>query len=219
MHRADPPRYVPRPERMRALVAGVLLSGALAAFAAPSLEPWLQRLPEEDQAALRARAAQWRGWSPAERDAFLERMAIWDDRDVGARADLRARWQAWSELDAVDRAMVRGAHARFDALPAATQEALRARFAELDASAQRGWLLGPRVGADYPALQPLLAHVPGEDRLPLLRVLRAMSASERADLAVLVQRTPPAARDDLRRGLLSTSDGNRAAWLRLRLGR
>jgi hypothetical protein len=145
-------------------------------------------------------------------------MQAWDARGVEQRAALRARWQAWSELDPVDRAMVRGARARFEALPEPTQAALRARFAELDASAQRGWLLGPRVGADYAALQPLLAQVPEAERLPLLRVLRAMSPAERADLAVLVQRTPPADRGALRRGLLSTSDSNRAAWLRLRVG-
>ncbi|GAB3736273.1 hypothetical protein GCM10028862_20760 [Luteimonas pelagia] len=210
-----------RPRRPRLAATAALLVVAATALgglaAAPALEPWLARLPDAEQAALRTRAGQWRGWTGDAREAFLARMAEWDARDPATRATLRAHWQAWRELDPVDRAMVRGAAARFDALPESTRDALRARFDALDASAQRGWLLGPRVGADYPALQPLLAQVPEAERLPLLRVLRAMSPAERADLAVLVQRTPPTERAELRRGLLSTSDGNRAAWLRLRL--
>ena len=39
----------------------------------------------------------------------------------------------------------------------------------------------------------------------------------RADLDVLAQRVPPQERDALVRDLLSTSDVNRAAWLRARL--
>jgi hypothetical protein len=46
-----------------------------------------------------------------------------------------------------------------------------------------------------------------------------MTPTERADLAVLAQRTPPQQRDALRRGLLSTSDANRAVWLQAQLER
>jgi hypothetical protein len=55
--------------------------------------------------------------------------------------------------------------------------------------------------------------------VPLLAALHAMTPTERADLAVLAQRTPPQRRDALRRGLLSTSDANRAAWLQAQLER
>jgi hypothetical protein len=50
-----------------------------------------------------------------------------------------------------------------------------------------------------------------------LRVLHALTPAERIDLAVLAQRTPPQARAELLRGLLSTSDANRAAWLQARV--
>jgi hypothetical protein len=78
-------------------------------------------------------------------------------------------------------------------------------------------LLGPALGADYPKLQPLLAQLPEAEHAPLLAALQAMDAVERADLAVLAQRVPPQERAALRRALLSTSVGNRGAWLRTRL--
>ena len=98
-----------------------------------------------------------------------------------------------------------------------TREELRERFAELGLTEQRAWLLGPRVGADFAGLSPLLLQVPEEQRVPLLDMLRVMTTEERADLAVLAYRTPPQERDALRRALLETTDDNRAAWLRLRL--
>ena len=79
--------------------------------------------------------------------------------------------------------------------------------------------LGPVLGVDYPRLQPLLAQVPSDEGDDLLRTLRAMTPQDRDRLAVLVQRTPPQAREALRRELVSTSDANRAAWLLLRLDR
>ena len=119
----------------------------------------------------------------------------------------------------MDRALLRETRRLFDTLPTADRAALRERFAELTATEQRGWLLGPRLGADYAALSPLLMQVPPEQRAPLLAVLRVMSPAERADLAVLAYRTPAQERDALRRALLETTDANRAAWLRLRLER
>jgi hypothetical protein len=80
-------------------------------------------------------------------------------------------------------------------------------------------MLGPVLGADYARLQPLLAHVPLAQQPGLLHTLRSMTPMQRSDLAVLVQRTPPAERDALRRALVSTSDANREAWLRLSLER
>ena len=96
-------------------------------------------------------------------------------------------------------------------------QALRQQFLQLDGSTRRGWLLGPALGADYAALQPLLAQVPVLERESLLQVLRTMSPLQRRELAVLAQRTPPQQRPQLRRDLLSTAQVNRSAWLRQRL--
>jgi hypothetical protein len=104
-------------------------------------------------------------------------------------------------------------------LPEDQRQALRERFDALDSSERRGWLLGPVLGADYPALQPLLAQVPEAEHAPLLAVLRAMSPGQRRDLAVLVQRTPPQERGSLRRELVSTAAGSRDQWLWSRLER
>ncbi|WP_235893684.1 hypothetical protein [Cognatilysobacter lacus] len=65
----------------------------------------------------------------------------------------------------------------------------------------------------------MLAQVPPDEQQPLLQVLRAMTAPDRDRLAVLVQRTPPQAREALRRALMSTSDANRSGWLELQLER
>lgn len=102
-------------------------------------------------------------------------------------------------------------------MPEAEQQAVRQRFAALDTSTQRGWLLGPDLGADYPKLHPLLAQLPAEQHAPLLVALRVMGAAERADLARLAQRLPPQQRADLLRGLLATPVADRGAWLRLRV--
>jgi len=115
--------------------------------------------------------------------------------------------------------MLREARELYASLPAQAQAELRERFAGLTVTEQRGWLLGPRLGADFAQLSPLLLQVPPDQRDPLLAMLRNMSPEERADLAVLAHRTPPQERDALRRALLETSDDNRGAWLRLRLDR
>jgi hypothetical protein len=80
-------------------------------------------------------------------------------------------------------------------------------------------LLGPVLGADYPALHALLAQVPPDQHAPLLQVLRALSPAQRADVAVLAARTPPQERPELRRQLLSTAADNREQWLWDRLDR
>ena len=68
-------------------------------------------------------------------------------------------------------------------------------------------------------LQPLLMQVAAEQRLPLRSALRAMSPQQRAALGVLAQRTPPQARDRLRRELLAVPVANRGAWLMEQLDR
>lgn len=211
MHRAD---------RVAVLLALLLLPPALAAQAV--LDDYARILPQLqpiERAQLRQRAATWTGWSAAERTEFGAHAAAWDALSPSQRGERRERYAAWRALPADDRAAVRAAMRRYAALPAEQQQALRAQFEALDRSDRRGWLLGPSLGADYPALQPLLAQVPAVDHEALLRVLRAMPRQQRIDLAVLVQRTPPQERDELRRALLSTSAANRQQWLWLRLER
>ena len=136
---------------------------------------------------------------------------------VGERGKQREHYAAWRALPSTARGEVAAAALAFALLPELEQQALHARFAALDRSSQRGWLLGPALGADYPKLQPLLAQLPEAEHAPLLAVLQAMDAAGRADLAVLAQRVPPQERAALRRALLSTSADNRGAWLRMRL--
>ena len=114
---------------------------------------------------------------------------------------------------------MRAAGRQFAQLPAEQQQTLRARFDALDRSERRGWLLGPDLGADYPALQPLLAQLPAAEHAGVLAALRAMDSRQRRDLAVLVQRTPPQDRAGLRRELLATAAANRDDWLWERLHR
>ena len=98
----------------------------------------------------------------------------------------------------------------------ASQARLRADFAALDAMERRGWLLGPALGADFFALQPLLGFVPEDEREPLLAALRALAPEQRALLGEMARRTPPAGREALRRELLATAPASRSAWLEQR---
>jgi hypothetical protein len=216
MSRAEPKRRAGLPA-LAMLSLLVLLLGAGTAM--PQSRELLQRLPPDLREHLRERKAQWAGWSAQERSAFTGRVDEWEQRDPEARARERELYAAWRALDSIDRQLVQAARARHAALPSTAQAQLREKFEALDEHVRRGWLLGPRLGADYPALQPLLAQVPEDQREPLLQVLREMTPPQRADLAVLLQRTPAEERDALRRGLLSTSETNRGAWLRLRLER
>lgn len=204
---------------------GLLLSLLLLAPATPAqtvLDDYARILPQlqpVQRAQLRQRAATWSGWTAAERADFSARATAWDALSPLQRGEARERYLAWSALPREDRAAVRAAMDRYAMLPPDQQQALRVQFEALDRSNRRGWLLGPSLGMDYPALQPLIAQVPAADHEALLRVLRAMTRQQRIDLAVLVQRTPPQERDELRRALLSTSAANRQQWLWLRLER
>jgi hypothetical protein len=207
-------------DRFGAVLALLLLAPALAAQTV--LDDYAAILPQlqpTQRAQLRQRAATWTGWSAAERADFTARAAAWDALSPSQRGERRERYAAWRSLSTDERAAVRAAMTRYAALPADQQQVLRAQFDALDRSDRRGWLLGPSLGMDYPALQPLLAQVPASDHEGLLRVLRAMSRQQRIELGVLVQRTPPQERDDLRRALLSTSAANRQEWLWSRLER
>ncbi|QCW28191.1 DUF3106 domain-containing protein [Lysobacter enzymogenes] len=185
----------------------------------PELERSLARLPAPVQARIRANGARWDGWSEAQRHEFAQRAAHWNQLDAAERGARRERYLAWQALSADERAQAQAAAARYAALPPEQRQALRAQFDALDRSERRGWLLGPTLGADYPALQPLLAQLPQEQHATLLAALRGLSAAQRKDLAVLVQRTPPQERERLRAGLLATPAAQRGTWLHDALAR
>ena len=179
----------------------------------------LPRLQPAQRARLQQQAAQWSDWSAAERRDFTTRTAQWDALSPSEQGAARERYRAWLALPPQARVRIDAAARRYRALPSEQQRELRASFDALDRSLQRGWLLGPGLGADYAKLQPLLAQVPAAEHAELLRVLRAMTVTQRDDLAVLVQRTPPQERARLRRELVSTAAGNRDDWLWNRLHR
>lgn len=203
-------------------VVPMLLAAGVALAVPPALEGlagvWDKLDPSRRQQ-LQGRAATWERWDEARRRAFVERMTEWDGLAPGEQAALRVRYRAWQDLTNYDRARVRAAATAYAGLADDERRALREQFDALDVSERRGWLLGPELGADYPALQPLLAQVPADQHDALLRALRGMDSVQRRDLAVLVQRTAPQDRDQLRRELVSTAASNRGQWLRGRLGR
>jgi hypothetical protein len=166
---------------------------------------------------LRADARRWQSWTPAQQAAYRQRQAQGDALPPAVRGEQRAGYAAWRALDAPSRRAIADAARAYDALPPEQREGQRSNFAAQDVAMQRGWLLGPTLGADYAKLQPLLAQLPEAQHADTLRVLRALTPAERIDLAMLAQRTPPQARAELLRGLLSTSDANRAAWLQARV--
>ncbi|TWI06728.1 DUF3106 domain-containing protein [Aerolutibacter ruishenii] len=222
MRRPERPGHPGRRHAWLPLVLAAGLGLGLAHAASPVLEAFgdsLAKLPAPQRAQLQARAAQWEAWTDAEREAFRQRAAAWAALSPQARAWRREQHAAWQGLTSAEQAQLRVMAARWQQLDPARQQAWRSRFDALDRSEQRGWLLGPTLGADYPRLQPLLAQVPASDRAPLLRVLREMTPPQRSDLAVLVQRTPPQDRPQLRRELLSTAAAQRQAWLWQRLDR
>ncbi|HEY5780761.1 MAG TPA: DUF3106 domain-containing protein [Lysobacter sp.] len=198
------------------LAAGPALSatGVLADFA-----DILPSLPAEARLVLQSRAERWVKWTPAERGAFESRLRTWEAQPPAERAELRERYAAWRTLTPAERQEVQAAMQRYAALPPDQQLALHQEFDAMDRSQRRGWLLGPVLGADYAALQPLLAQLPHDEHRSMLQVLRTMTPLQRADLSVLVQRTPPQERAALRRELLSTAPINRDDWLRQRLAR
>src|SRR5207342_2030269 len=183
----------------------------------PPMASVIARIPAYAQADLREQAQLWTAWSPAQRADFARRAAQWDAQPREHRAQARVAYASWRRLDAVSAEAVENAVQAFAQLAPAEQARLRAEFDAFDPTTQRGWLLGPAIGADYPRLQPLLAQLPEAQHEAMLRTLRSMDAAQRADLDVLAQRVPPRARASLVRDLLSTSDANRAAWLRARL--
>lgn len=199
--------------RASGVVLWALLCCTGASFALPPM------LSPSQRGEWRRREASINAMTPAQRAAFDQRIAQWDALPEQDRRERRERALAWRALPRAERAQVALAATVFATLPPEQQQALRRQFDALDARDRHGWLLGPVLGADYPKLQSLLSFVPVGEQARLLQVLRAMSVAERADLAVLAQRTPPEAREALRRALLSTSAEHRATWLRSQLDR
>ena len=183
------------------------------------LDDHLAALPAPVQREVRLHADAWSRMSAAQQQALRQRMREWDALPLAVRRDRREAWQAWRALPADQRLQVRAAAIAYAALPPDRQQALHAQFEQADASQQRGWRLGPSLGASFTALQPLLMQVPAGERGPLLTALREMDATQRDALGVLAQRTAPAQRDALRRELISTSAANRGSWLAARLAR
>ncbi|WP_237473022.1 hypothetical protein [Xanthomonas sp. LMG 8989] len=134
-------------------------------------------------------------------------------------AQLRARQAAWDALPAAAQARLRQVATAFAGLPIEQQHSLHAQFAEMDALERHGWLLGPELGAEFWALQPLLGYVPAAQRQALLGVLRSLPADQREHLALLSQRPPPQDRAALRRDLLAQGADSRGAWLKQRAAR
>lgn len=165
------------------------------------------------------RAGRLAALDQASRAAFAGRMAAWDALPPLQRMQQRGEYADWRALDAATRIRLQQAATTLATLPPAQQQALATRFAMLDATEQAGWRLGPEIGADYARLYPLLAFMPEAERQPMRAVLQQMSGPQRADLAVLAQRTPPQDRDTLRQALIATTSASRAQWLREQLAR
>ena len=175
-------------------------------------------LPQEVEDLLSARQSRMQSLTPEQRNAFTQRLAVWDALPRAEREDRRARYLAWRELDATERMRLQGVANEVAAFPPERQQALHQEFAALDAAQRAGWRLGMALGSDYEKLHPLVAYVPVQQRLPLLNALRAMSPGQRAELGVLAQRTPPQERQALRDELLATPAAQRDAWLVRKLG-
>jgi hypothetical protein len=206
-----------RADRVLACALPLLLLAAKGMALPPSLERLLPTLLPAQREEILARDARWRALTPARQRALQQRMARWHALPPAVQAERREQWQAWHALPSGQQARLHSAAIAFAASSENERRLLHERYAALDRSEQRGWMLGPALGADYMHLQPLLAQVPAAQREPLLAVLRVMTPAERSDLAVLAQRVAPQQRNALRRDLLATNAGNRAAWLQLRL--
>ena len=200
----------------RAALGGVLLLAVALVQAQTGprgVREQVARLPVAQRDAYERRDAVLRVMSATQRAELDRRITAWHALPDAERRRQRERWQAWQALPPAERVRIEAAAAHFATLPMQEQLDLRARYAQLDDAQHHGWLLGPALGADWAGLQPLLMQVPAQERDALLEALRAMSAQQRADLAVLAQRTPPQARARLRANLLATPAAQRGAWM------
>ena len=184
---------------------------------AQALPPALETLPDAARSGLEARAARLAELTPEARAALAARVAAWHALPAEERGRRRIAHAAAEALPHEERMRLQRAAERFDALPEAEQRALRLEFEQLDQGLRRGWRLGPVLGLDWPGLHPLFSAMPETEHVPALLALRAMSPQGRADLAALVQRTPPHEREALRQAWLAAPADGRDAWLRARV--
>lgn len=189
-------------------VAALSLAAALAAAPAPRVmaEPEIQQ-----------REAMLERLTPQQRREFGQRLAAWNALPRAEREARRMRYLAWKQLTPGERAELHALAVQVAAFPPERRQALRVQFDMLEEVQRRGWQLGPTLGRDYAALFPLLAYVPASQQQPLLARLRGLDTEQRADLAVLVQRTPPQERAALRSELVAIPPATLAVWLKRKL--
>lgn len=192
------------------LAAGVLLGMLLACDMHPS------HAQSPVQSSHNARL--WAQLSAAQQQQVREQWQAWQQLPPEQRRRYTDGWRAWQHLTPAERQQMQAAAEQRQTLPLSERNALREQFDALDTNEQRGWLLGPDLGRDWPRLQPLLAQVPPAQREPLLQVLRQMTRSQRESLGILAQRVPPQERAALREELLRTPAQQRDQWLRAKLG-
>lgn len=202
------------PTRVNSIAGGFLVLAALslAAALAAAPAPVVVAVPE-----VRQREAMLERLTPQQRREFGQRLAAWNALPRAEREARRQRYLAWKQLAPSERAELRALAMQVAAFPPERRQALRAQFDTLDEVQRRGWRLGPTLGRDYAALFPLLAYVPASQQQPLLARLRLLDAEQRADLAVLVQRTPPQERAELRSELVAIPQATLAVWLKRKL--
>lgn len=138
--------------------------------------------------------------------------------DPAEQRQRRSDYAAWRALPEGERERVRQAAARFAALPPEQQARLRNQFLAQDQAFREGWRLGPQLGAEFPKLHGLFGFVPPQQRDAALALLRQLSPSQLAQLALVAQRTPPQQRDSVRSALLAVPAAERDAWLKRQAG-
>lgn len=194
---------MPTNKLLLALLAALLLVPV--AHAAPP-----QRLPATVSGASQTPAAV----APAPRA-----IPDWSTLTPAQQRELRMQYAAWRALDESERQRVRHAAAAYAALPGDRRSALQVQFRNQDRLYRDGWRLGPRLGAAWPKLQPLLGYLPDGQRGPMLALLRQLDEKQLQQLVLLSQRTPPQDRERVRAGLLATTAANRDAWLQAQVVR
>ena len=138
--------------------------------------------------------------------------------DAQQQRQRRADYATWRALPEGERERVRQAAARFNALPADQQQRLRQQFQAQDQAFREGWRLGPQLGLEFPKLHGLFGFVPPQQRDAVLAVLRQLSPSQLAQLALVAQRTPPQERDSVRSAFLTVPAAERDTWLKRQAG-
>ena len=203
----------------RALLRVVMLAVVLSPVLAWGLPPALENapLPDAERARLEARAERLATLTAAQKSALLARVEAWRALPPAERVRRRAAYTAAAALPASEQARLEAAARYFAGLPGEARAALRLEFDQLDEGLRRGWLLGPEIGGDWPALHALFSAMPEDAHQDALAALRLMSAQARADLAALIQRTPPQERETLRRQWLAQPPTSRDAWVRARV--